>query len=112
MKIFFSTFKLFPFHIFIISCEATMCTGISVEQWRVAVGVMAARAKMRHSKNLNIYLGKRLAHPLNPTRNLLSVRLAMANSRLRCMKHHEVGGHQLEGLLGSGHLRSAGSEQW
>ena len=53
MKIFFSTFKLFPFHIFIISCEATMCTGISLEQWRVAVGVMAARAKMRQSKKPN-----------------------------------------------------------
>ena len=27
-----------------------MCTGISLEQWRAAVGVMAARAKIRHSK--------------------------------------------------------------
>jgi len=27
-----------------------MCTGISLEQWKAAVGVMAARAKMRQGK--------------------------------------------------------------
>ena len=37
-------------YVFIISCEATMCTGVSLEQWRAAVGVMAARAKVRQSK--------------------------------------------------------------
>jgi len=39
-----------PFLQIIIKCEAIMCTGISLEQWRAAVGVMAARAKMRLSK--------------------------------------------------------------